>query len=178
MSADVAKTRPKKRPLLTGIGCGTLAIGALVAWTWVMCERDAGVVRAGEAFLADIRRGDVAAAYSRLSARRRAVMSAEAFDELTRHPAFRAHDSATIGQVEQKHPGFCTRANVEVAGREWAAQLFYVEEEGGYRVHSFAIQAPAIMQLGTLLPECGLWEGTFAGYSGPPIERATTPMDL
>jgi hypothetical protein len=61
---------------------------------------------------------------------------------------------------------------------EWAVQLFFIEEADGWHVHSFGLQAPAAVQLGTLLEECGYWEGTRMGYSGPPVERVSPPTAL
>jgi hypothetical protein len=103
-------------------------------------------------------------------------MSRAAFDALTQHPAFRKNLDDSLHLVEVQEGGYCTLGSLSVDGKSWRVELYYVEDGGGYRVHSFAIQPPATVALGELLPECGLWEGTLAGYGGPPIERTTTPL--
>ncbi len=157
-------------------GAIVYALGSAIAGS---CEDTAAVGQAGERFLAALNRGDVQAAYDQLSAHRRAAMPFATFAALTDHPAFRAHDSDLSFQPpESRADGICTLGNVPVAGERWKMQLFFIEEADGWHVHSFAIQAPANVQLGTLLEECGYWEGSRMGYSGPPVERVTPPTAL
>lgn len=161
--------------VLRGIGCASVVVLAMGGWIWFNCQRDYAVDDAGMAFLAALRRGDVDAAHALLSARRRAVLSRAELDALTQHPAFRAHGEASLGMINQRHPGYCVKGDLEVGGEDWNLQLFLLEEAGGYQVHSFAIQPPAFVGLADLLPECGYHAGTNVGYSGPPIERTTVP---
>jgi hypothetical protein len=143
------------------------------------CADQDAIDRAGASFLAALNRDDVGAAYDRLSSRRRASMSFDAFAALTDHPALREHESGvSFGKQESRPDGVCRRGHMKARGGEWAFQLFLVDEADGWRVHSFGLQAPATVQLGTLLEECGYWEGTTVGYSGPPRERVTPPLPL
>jgi hypothetical protein len=141
------------------------------------CDDGTGAHAAGERFLRTLGSGDEAGAYAQLSSRRRAALSERAFGELTDHPAFRERQSFEVQRAESYGGGRCSLGVLTVGGAEWAVQLYYVEEGGAWRVHSFALQPPAPSQLGTLLEECGYWEGTRVGYSGPAIERSTTPTD-
>lgn len=136
------------------------------------------VERGAERFLSLLRSGDVESAYAQLSARRRAWMSLEAFAALTEHPAFRRHQRAKMGRPKSKHPGTCLLGELDVDGGEWAIQLFFLEEHGAVRIHSFGLQPPARVQLGELIHECGYWSGTRVGYSGPEVERVTPPTPL
>lgn len=156
--------------LLAASVAGAIAIGVAGA---IRDTEAAG--RAAEAFLASLRRGDVDGAYDGLTAARRATMTREAFRALTDHPAFRAHESIDLRPAKQKVPGRCSYGHLRVGGRDWAVELYTLEEGGAFRVHSFAILPPAPVQLGVLLPECGFSSGTLVGYAGPPIERTTPP---
>jgi hypothetical protein len=159
------------------VGVLLAVVASCAAFMTHTCARDEAIDAEGKRFLALLRAGDVEAAHARLSSARRAHLSVEELDALTDHPAFRAHREATLHGLDTNGDGACTPGDLDVAGAEWALELFYVEEQGGWRVHSFAIQPPASVQLGTLLPECGYWEGTTQGYRGPPIERTTTPTE-
>lgn len=153
-----------------------MLVVAGVGWmSFDACERESAIADVGRTFLSTLGRGEVDDAYTQLSASRRAAMTAEAFAALTDHPTYRAHREVSLFDVEDHEPGYCALGAIEAEGGEWGVQLFFLEEGDGYRVHSFAIQAPAPMQLGTLLPECGYWQGTLVGYRGPPVERATPP---
>jgi hypothetical protein len=140
-------------------------------------SRDTDVGEHAERFLSALRNGDWDKAYSELSQRRRTVMSREQFVGLANHPALVTHTDAWFEPAESHGEGLCTLGGLNVDGDEWGVQLYYVEEGDEYAIHSFAIQPPATMQLGTLLPECGYWEGTTMGYSGPPIALTTRPTD-
>jgi hypothetical protein len=157
-----------------------VAIATGIGYGVVRASQDASAAaEAGDRFFAALRKGDVAGAYSQLSARRRATMSREAFTALTDHPAFRRHDAALMRPPKQKSPGLCSHGHLEVDGASWAVEVFYLEDAPRqWRVHSFAILPPAPVQLGVMLPECGYWEGTLGGYSGPPIERTTPALPL
>jgi hypothetical protein len=141
------------------------------------CDDGTGAHAAGERFLGALGSGDQAGAYAQLSSQRRAALSERAFGELTDHPAFRARQSFEVHRAVSYGDGRCSLGALHVDGAEWAVQLFYLKEGDAWRVHSFALQPPAPTQLGTLLEECGYWEGTRVGYSGPAIERSTTPTD-
>jgi hypothetical protein len=156
----------------------TRALSALFAVAMLSsCDDGTGAHAAGERFLRALGAGDETGAYAQLSSRRRAALSARAFGELTDHPAFRQRQSFEVHRAESYGGGRCSLGALTVDGAEWAVQLFYIEEGDAWRVHSFALQPPAPSQLGTLLEECGYWEGTRVGYSGPAIERSTTPTD-
>jgi hypothetical protein len=158
---------------LTALGALIYAASQGIAGS---CADQDAIDRAGARFLAALGRDDVHAAYDQLSSRRRASMAFEAFAALTDHPALRRHDSdVSFGKQESRPDGVCRLGSLSAEGGEWAIQLFFVEEADGWHVHSFGLQAPATMQLGTLLEECGYWEGTRMGYSGPPVEHVTPP---
>jgi hypothetical protein len=142
------------------------------------CEQNDSIAGAGERFLAALRSGDLDGAYAQLSTKRRAAMSFADFSALVGHPAFLRHEAVSFGRPESRADGKCTLGTLTVDGDDWGVQLFYVEEGDTYRVHSFGLQGPALMQLGELLEECGYWEGTTAGYSGPPVERVSPPTAL
>jgi hypothetical protein len=99
------------------------------------------------------------------------------FETLTSHTAFRGNTRAWLGPKESSGDGLCCLGGLVVDGQEWGVQVYFVEEGDAYAVHSFAIQPPSSVPLGVLLPECGYWEGTTMGYSGPAIERTTRPTE-
>lgn len=157
-------------------GLWVLALVAGVGWMiYSTTQRDGDIRSAGYALLMSLRSGDLDAAYSRLSAERRRATSRAEFEQLVAGSALQRHDSASLHKVEARSDGYCTLGSLTVGGDEWGVQLFYVEEGGVHRVHSWGLQAPARVRLGVLLEECGYWEGTLVGYSGPPVTLRTRP---
>lgn len=127
---------------------------------------------ARDAFFAAARAGDVEAAYAQLTSARRASLSREAFQKVVAHPALRGGREGSFRPPRQKSPGLCSLGTIPAADGEWAVETYFLEDaDGAWRLHSVAVQPPAGVQLGTLLEECGYWEGTTTGYSGPPVER-------
>lgn len=174
--AGAPKKRSRRSNVVPALVLVALA-GGIGFMVYDAYQRDAELDEEGRQFLAYLREGDIDAAYGELSSRRRAAMTREQFDALTDHPAFRTSTGAWLGKVESRAEGMCMLGGLNVDGRDWGVQLYFVEDGEGYAVHSFAIQPPAAMQLGELLEECGYWEGTTVGYSGPAIERWTRPTD-
>lgn len=171
----MSEEKPKSgRGTKLTLGLVVIGMGVLFAASF---QRDVELDGLGRRFLSAVRSDDVAAAYGMLSPSRRARMSEAELGELVDHPAFREHADVWLGNEKAHSGGLCTLGGLNVRGREWGVQLYFREEGDAWWVHSFAIQPPATMQLGTLLPECGYWEGTRVGYSGPGVDRATTPTD-
>lgn len=139
--------------------------------------RDADVDKIAGRFFRDLRDGDVADAYARLSRRRREVMTLEQFEALTNHPALRNNVAADFDRKTSHSDGLCSLGTLKTSEGMWTVEVYVVEEGDRWRLESFAIQPPATMSLGTMLPECGYWEGTRVGYSGPAIARSTRPVD-
>ena len=145
-----------------------------------LCETDGAIRTASARFVRSVRAGEIDAAHAQMTSARRVRMTPAALDRLTDHPALRSHARADIGQVEAWGDLGSDEACVDVAlvvhGEDWFLQLYLRSEDDAWRVESFALQPPATVQLGTLLPECGYWEGTTMGYHGPAIERRTSPV--
>lgn len=139
----------------------------------VGCNSYKEIRGARDVFLAKVAAGDTEGAYALLSDDRKLNLSQAEFDTFIDHPVFRA--DGVYEPPWQDNPGWCLDGKVPLADGEWGIQLFFFEEGDTMKLHSLAIQEPATVQLGTMLPECGYWRGTLAGYSGPPITRATTP---
>ena len=98
-------------------------------------------------------------------------MTPEQFDEFMAHPTFRTFGERTAQETEVMSDFACVYGDLIVDGDEWAYQIALEENANVWKIRSLAIQRPADVSLGTLLEECGYWEGTRVGYSGPPIER-------
>ncbi len=134
------------------------------------CDQKERVRKARDRFFGSLHAGNIDAAYAQLSAERRAVMSKEAFAAFIDHPVY-MDAGATYDMPEQDAPGYCMNGYVDRPEGEWYIQLFLIEEGDALKMHAMGLQRPTKMHLGTLLPPCGFWKGTLAGYGGPPPER-------
>jgi hypothetical protein len=148
--------------------------GGVATLVGLTCHRDDQIRDARNAFIDKLTRGDVEGAYGELTAERRAAMSLQEFNAYIDHPVLTALDEGNYTYPTEHHPGACVEGEIDMPDGQWQLQFFFLEEDR-WRLHSIALQRPATVGLARLLPECGFWKGTMAGYSGPPPEHATKP---
>lgn len=150
---------------LAGIVIG---IPAAIGFT---CHRDHEVREAQDAFLFSLHHGDLPAAYDQLTAERRRYTTLEEFEAYAAHPVVQNLQEATFDFPDDDHPGICMNGYVPMPEGKWYVQLFFLKEEGQWRLHSMGLQRPARVMLATLLPECSFRGTTMMGYEGPRPEH-------
>lgn len=167
----ISKTRKRVANVVGAVFGLTILIGIPMV-IGMTCYRDHEVREARDEFVFAVESGHPQTAYEQLTAERRAHMTLEEFEIYLQHPVIQALNEATFSyDLEDDHPGMCMDGYVPQPDGRWYVQMFFLKEDGQWRVHTIGLQRPARIALASIIHECGFWKGTLRGYSGPRPEH-------
>ena len=145
-----ASPRSAARMLLTTVA--TLVVLCLA------CSKASPMRDETRSFFGRVRGGQAREAYDGLAATRRAQLSFERFQAELDRPVFRGHDRVVIAATQSHDDRWgCTRGDLEMGGRDWTFEMYLVREGDAWRVHTWVVDEPAIMDRLNKLEQCRQW---------------------
>lgn len=110
----------------------------------------------GELFFTKLRDGRTEEAYRRLAKTRRLELDYGDFLQQTSLPVLQKQREVDFTATRVSDGGWgCTRGDLEADDGEWGFELFFVREGETWRVYSWALHPPALIQKIPLIKRCG-----------------------